>query len=222
MSRLVDPSSNHLSMNQDPAGLTDEQLISAFIDGVVQGEQPLKANKNLRIEPVFQSLQLLSNREGIISSVNLRKIPTQIEVHLDTQYSDVVHETLFEQSYLPFEKLPNKNVYHYRYCNIPEGYKVYCTTAKELWRASWGRGFSLRSGIPLDLIVWQPSQGTRQEPWHSLIGMECDRGKLVVKLLGHAIPMDSTDLVVWAKAVVATPRIRAQAYRERIRGQQRY
>ncbi|NJN23706.1 MAG: hypothetical protein HC810_04035 [Acaryochloridaceae cyanobacterium RL_2_7] len=216
MSRPVDSSPNVRS-SQDSATLSDDQLISAFIDGVIRGEQPLQANKNLRIEPVFQSLQLLSNREGMIATVNLRQIPIQIDVHQGTSFSQQVHEKLFEQSYLPLHKLLNSPTYCYRFCEVPQNYQVYCTTVKELWRASWGRGFGLRSGIPLDLIVWYPCEGARQEPWQSLMGMDCDRGQLVVKMLGHAVALDSTDLVVWAKAVNDTPRIRAQAYRRRLR-----
>lgn len=215
MSHSVEPLSN-TSMNNF-AGLTDEQLISLFIDGIIRGERPLQANKNLRIEPVFDSLQLLSNREGILARVNLKKIPNRIEIRQGTQHYQLIHDTLFDLQYLPFKKMNGGDAYEYRYCNLPEGYTLFCTSVKELWRASWGRGFSLRSGIPLDLIVWQPAEGTRSSPWQSLVGMDCDRGKIIVKMLGYKNAFASNDLIVWAKAEKITPRTRAKAYRERLR-----
>jgi hypothetical protein len=199
------------------AVLTDEQLINIFIDGVIRGERPLQANKNLRIEPLFDSLQLLSNREGILARVNLKKIPNRIEVRQNTSFYSLIHKILFNQKYLPFKKMEGGSTYQYRYCNLPEGYTLFCTTVKELWLASWGRGFSLRSGIPLDLIIWQTAEGYRQSPWQSLIGMSCDRGQLVVKMLGNFSVFEGTDLIVWAKADKVTPRTRAKAYRERLK-----
>lgn len=213
----VDPLSCFPSTN-DYAALTDEQLIATFLDGIVRGDRPLQANKNLRVEPVFDSLQLLSNREGMVATVNLKQIPTVIEVRKGTQYFQQVHDTLFDLQYLPFQKTLGGEAYQYRYCEPPEGYQLYCTIAKELWRASWGRGFGMRVGIPLDLIIWRPADRKRIEPWQSLMGMDCDRGRLVVKMLGHSIAVEGTDLIVWAKSTITQPRARSRSVHDPYRG----
>ena len=196
---LVDPSSCPLPA-RDYAGLTDEQLITAFVDGIVRGERPLQANKNLRVEPVLDSLQLLSKRDAGLATVNLKQLPIQIEVRMGTPYFQQLHDALLSLQYLPYQK--TANAYQYRYCQPPKGYELHCTIAKDLWRASWGRGFGARVGIPLDLIVWRPTNAKRKEPWQSLVGMECDRGKLMIKMLGRSTAVSSTDLVVWAKSIM--------------------
>ncbi|MCM1983420.1 hypothetical protein [Lyngbya confervoides] len=197
--------------------LSDEQIIEIYIDGILRGERPLESNANLRIEPVLNSMQLLSNRDGAISTVNLKHIPTVVEARENSSYWGCIHQKLTQQGYMPFEKKADTPVYRYRYCEAPPNYQLNCTSAKSLWRISWGRGFGLRAGIPLDLIVWCPGSEKQAQPWQSLRGMECDRGKLVIKLLGRSMSLESSDLVVWAKSLDGSPRIRSQDYRQQLR-----
>ncbi|MEM9136189.1 MAG: hypothetical protein AAGB01_02400 [Cyanobacteria bacterium P01_F01_bin.42] len=196
---FVDPLS-YPSTESNDSELTDEQLINAFLDGIIHGNRPLQANKNLRVEPVLNSLQLFSNREGMLATVNLKQAPTRIELRIGTQYFQLLHDTLFDLQYLPCQKSrTGGESYQYRFCQMIEGYKLYCTIAKDLWRASWGRGFGARVGIPLDLIVWRPEDGQSREPWQSLLGMDCDHGQLYIKMLGRSVQVESSDLVVWGK-----------------------
>lgn len=179
--------------------MSDETLIQEFIGGILRGDGVLLSNSNLRIEPVLYSLQLLSQKDGLIASVNIKNIPTIIEAREETEYWPLVHQNLLDEKYLPFSSQPRPKTYRYKFCDVPKGYTVCCSTAKELWRVCWGRGFGLRHGIPLDLIIWLPGSGDRKDTWQALRGMNCEQGKLEMKLLGQKQIVDSHELVVWAK-----------------------
>lgn len=57
----------------------------------------------------------------------------------------------------------------------------------------------MRSGIPLDLLVWRQGPAETKETWYSLRGMDCENGQLMIKMLGWTEMIASTDLVMWAK-----------------------
>jgi hypothetical protein len=47
--------------------LSDNALIGAFIEGFFQGQTVLLSNQTLRTEPILNSMQLLSLKEGCIA-----------------------------------------------------------------------------------------------------------------------------------------------------------
>ena len=193
----------HSQRNDNPtclSNMSDDALIQEFVSSVLRGDNVLHANLDLRVEPVMHSLQLLSKKEGLLASVNVKKLPLVIEVRGETEHWPTIHERLMQEGYLPCSQKVYPKTFRYQYCPSPKGYEVCCSTAKELWRVCWGRGFGLRHGIPLDLLVWAPtSHEPKKSAWQPLRGMDCDLGKLDIKLLGNKYTVDGYDLVVWAK-----------------------
>jgi hypothetical protein len=53
----------------------DSVLIAAFVANFVQSQPLLLANANLRIEPTFDTLQLLSKKEGLLATAALAAQP---------------------------------------------------------------------------------------------------------------------------------------------------
>jgi hypothetical protein len=180
-------------------GPSDEALIQAFVDDFLHGHTALLSNQNLRTEPLFDSVQLLSSKEGVIATAKVKDTPIKMIVRPSSSYWDLLHNCLTTQSFYPLAKAPQEGCYFYRFCEAPEGYTLYCTTAKDLWRACWGRGFGVRSGIPLDLLVWRQGPASTKENWYSLRGMDCDKGQLIIKMLGWTETIASSDLVIWTK-----------------------
>lgn len=116
-------------------------------------------------------------------------------------YWSLLHDVLRRQNFFPLAKAETKDFYSYRYCLLSADYEIHCTTAKELWRICWGRGQTVRSSIPLDLMVWGQGPALEKESWHPLRGMDCDQGFLKIKILGGFIQVESQDLVVWARKI---------------------
>lgn len=179
--------------------LSDSELIQTFVEGFVQGRPVLLSNPNLRTEPLFDSMQLIDNKDGLISTVNLGKAPISAKIRPFSPYWSVLHDAMMGEGFYPLAKHERSDCYIYRYCAPSDNHDMHCTTAKELWRVCWGRGYSVRSGISLDLMVWGQGPTSHREKWHVLRGMDCENGQLAMKILGGTIRVASTDLVVWAK-----------------------
>jgi hypothetical protein len=185
--------------NQSSGVMSDEILIQTFIEEFFHGNIALLSNPHLRTEPLFDSMQLLSPLEGVIATAKIKSTPMEMIVRHGTALGELVHQSLLKQMFYPMLKAPAEGCYIYRFCEPPEGYFLQCATAKDLWRACWGRGFSMRSGIPMDLLVWRKGPPGSKETWYSLKGMDCDNGQLTIKLLGWTDAVLGTDLVVWAR-----------------------
>lgn len=195
-SRVSDPRSSEM--------MSDESLIQAFIEEFFQGQMALLANHHLRTEPSLKSMQLLSASEGVVATAKLQSTPMEMIVRHGTVAGELMHCALLEQSFYPLEKAPMEGCYIYRFCKPPEGYYLQQATAKDLWRACWGRGVGMRSGIPLDLLIWRKGPPGSQETWYSLKGMDCDLGQLTIKMLGWSDVVQGTDLIVWARQISTT------------------
>lgn len=199
-------------------GVSDEVLIQAFLDGFIQGQTVLKSNQNLRIEPLFDSMQLLSAKEGVIATAKVKSMPITMKVRYGVLYWDLLFDRLTTQMFYPLERVSQDSTYLFRFTEVPEGYTIFCTTAKELWRACWGRGFAVRSGIPLDLLIWRQGPAGSKENWFSLRGMDCDQGTLKAKMLGWTSTLDSSELVVWARREAPSPYASGTANKSGTRG----
>jgi hypothetical protein len=179
--------------------LTDDVLIQAFVDGFMQGQTLLSSNQNLRTEPLRGSMQLLTNRGEVLATAHMRETPMTMTVRQLPGPWEILHVAMTRYGFFPLSKARQEGCYTYRFCEPPQGYDLYCTTAKELWRACWGRGFGMRPGIPMDLLIWSQGAPGQKETWHSLRGMDMDRGQLIIKLFGASPTVGGQDLVVWAK-----------------------
>ncbi|QUY43438.1 hypothetical protein [Acaryochloris marina] len=200
---LTQPNLAMPSHNSDDS-LSDSELIQTFVEGFVQGRPVLLSNANLRTEPLFDSMQLIDNKEGVISTANLSQAPISAKIRPVSAYWGVLHDAMMEQSFYPLAKSDMSDCYIYRYCAPSNDYEMHCTTARELWRVCWGRGYSVRSGIPLDLMIWGHGPTSHREKWHALRNMECENGQLAIKILGGTIRVDGEDLVVWARKNAST------------------
>lgn len=185
--------------------LDDTGLIRTFVNGFVQGQSLLLCNANLRTEPVCGSLQLLSKKEGIISTAKISEVNPNAVVKSSSTYWPLVHKALLDQSFFPLLDPKIHTRYEYQHRDIPSGYQVNCTTAKELWRFCWGQGHSSRYGIPTDFLIYGRGPLGNKENWYPIKGMDCLNGQLFVKMLGWETPFAPEDMVVWLRKITHNP-----------------
>jgi hypothetical protein len=197
-----------ISPNRPEQGPRDQDLIDAFVIGAIRGEEVLAANFSLRAESLFDTLQLLSLQDGVMAKVDMARVPITFLVNPDCDLWPLLHERLLSYSYFPITKQIRTQWYLYRHCELPPGYEPQCGIAKDLWRVCWGRGVGLRSGIPIDLVVWHYDERTGRDGWQALRSMDCDQGMLQIKLLGGSRLVAGGDLVVWARRTIQQSRNR--------------
>nr|WP_299403033.1 hypothetical protein [Acaryochloris sp. IP29b_bin.148] len=178
---------------------TDNEIIFTFVTSFIQGKPILLSNQNLRTEPLFDTVQLIAQQGGVISTAALKGSPSTAKLHPIAPYSQLVHQVMTENSYYPLAKNEREDCYIYQYFAPSKYYKVYCTTAKELWRVCWGRGKSIRSGIPLELVIWGQRPPLQKQIWHPIRGMEVENCQFTVKILSGNFQYAGDDLVVWAR-----------------------
>jgi hypothetical protein len=179
--------------------MDDLTLVKTYVEGFIHRQPLMLCNSNLRTEPLFGSVQLLSKKEGVVSTARFQDPPLSALVKYSSPYWSLVHQALVEKSFFPSSDPAAKTCYRYQHRPIPDGYEIQCTLAKELWRVCWSRGHSSRYGIPMDLLIFSRGPTGRHETWYPIRGMECLNGRLVVKLLGGEESYDSDDMVVWLR-----------------------
>lgn len=190
---------NPSSPGSSGQSVEDPLLIAAFVDNFVQSQSLLLANANLRIEPTFDTLQLLSKKEGLLATAALAAQPLTATVRYGSSYWDCIHQTLIEQSLFPIPSLRKGTFHTYQRRQIPAGYQMHCTSAKELWRVWWGGGVHSRFGISMELLILSRGPLGRQETWHPVRNMESRLGAIFVRMLGGEVALQPSELVVWLK-----------------------
>ncbi|PZD70143.1 hypothetical protein C1752_17776 [Acaryochloris thomasi RCC1774] len=211
---MVDPQTS--SLRQSPR-YTNEELIQHFVKGFTQGNPPSLSNSTLQTKALQQGVQLLAGHDAILTAY-WQDPPLRAVVKHTTPYGELIKQALLAESFYPLSQTEQSQQYIYQYCNPPHGYYLNCTTAKELWRLSWGRGAGLRSGISLDLLVWGGRASRSHENWRSLQRIDCEQGNLKIKLLGGTFSVESSELVVWAKKQPLHSKTNEQRTRTRLRG----
>uniref|UniRef100_B8HXI9 Uncharacterized protein n=1 Tax=Cyanothece sp. (strain PCC 7425 / ATCC 29141) TaxID=395961 RepID=B8HXI9_CYAP4 len=179
--------------------MDDKTLVYSFVKGFMQSQSLLLCNSNLRTEPVCGSVQLLSKKEGVLATAQMHETPLTVLVKQKTSYWSLVHTALVEACYFPLPKNIKDVCFKYQHREIPAGYEVHCTSAKELWRVCWGSGHAKRYGIPMDLLIFSQGSLQRKSTWHPIKGMDSRDGRLFIKLLGGEESFGIDDLVVWLK-----------------------
>jgi hypothetical protein len=181
--------------------MDDTTLIQNFVAGFAEGKSVLLCNGNLRTEPLHsaRAMQLLSKRDGVISTAKFQATAQSAVVKHTSNYWQLIHQALLDKQCFPVLTRPAQGCYQYFPGLIPEGYSLYCTSARELWRMFWGQSSFNRAGISLEILIYCFGPTGKVENWYPVRGMECREGKLVINLLGKEEVLQSTDMVVWVK-----------------------
>lgn len=173
--------------------MDDLTLIEAFIAGSIQGEVVLLSNPNLRSEPIFDTVQLLAKKEGIIAIARPRQEPRSTLVKQKSFYREEIHQAMLAKGFLPIGTTEKDGFNNYQHYPVPNGYQLHYTNALQLWGVWWERKSRSRLGIPMDLLIF--NQGS----WSPFRDLMCSDGTLYLKTLGRELILHGSDMVVWLK-----------------------
>lgn len=168
--------------------LDDKSIIHKF----VMGEGELLANKNLRVEPAFDTNQLLS-RTGELVAITKPNIKIRgVSVNLRSKFWDLTHQVLLQDSFVPLGQTERQGIMQWEQHEIPAGYKVNFTTAKALWRVWWiHHTLHNQRRIQIDILVLTRSI------WFPLREIAYNPDELYLKTLVGELRLHHNDNLVW-------------------------
>lgn len=168
--------------------LDDLVLIQKFI----RGETTLLANQRLRIEPVFDSTQLLAKRGGLIATIKQGAAGLIILLRRDSDYYSLVHQCLLDRSLMPTGEIDQAGFERYCPCRVPAGYKLNCTEARSLWKEWWMSARNgNRSNIQTNLLIFT------RNTWYPIREIACNQGTVFITTLVTEVMLQGTDQVIW-------------------------
>ncbi len=181
--------------------LSDSELIQQFVTNSIQGREVLLANRSLRAQQVYDQNQLLDRSGSILLSAHFQGTPTEFLARPSSDYWQDITASLASHGFLMFGGKPESRFVSFQYCRLPDGYQLFCTPAKYLWKVWWHhrRQVSNRS-IHLDLLTRSRST------WYGVRDIVYGQGFIYIKTLGDEINVTMDDLVIWSKKVA--PKLR--------------
>lgn len=168
--------------------LNDAAVLLKF----VQGESSLIANQNLRVEPAFDSVQLLAKRGGVIAMTKQSNNELTVLVRRSSNYWSPLHQLLLDHFFMPIGSADLSGFEQYQACRIPAGYKLNFTEARALWREWWqtARNSNPRS-ILMDLLIFDADQ------WCPIQDMTYSQELLFITTPENEVCLNKNDSIVW-------------------------
>lgn len=123
--------------------LDDTELVKRFVEGKIS----LLANQNLRIEPAFNTEQLLARKGELVATAKLVGRIRAVLVRQSTAYQELVNRILVAQQYIPV-RITQQGLIEYERCPMPDGYEANYSEFRQLWKA-WRVHYSTESKAPL-------------------------------------------------------------------------
>lgn len=171
--------------------LNDITLIQQFING----EATLAANQKLRIEPAFNSVQLLANRGGLIATMKRSGSRQTVLLRQQTDYSATMRQLLLARQFFPVTGTGGQPGFEqYQADEIPAGYEAIHSTAKALWK-EWWRTARKKSGhgIYMDILIFA------RDTWYPIRNIVCSQGSLFVTTLVGEVSFESSEQLTWLR-----------------------
>jgi hypothetical protein len=167
--------------------LDDLALVVQFIQ-----KGTLISNQNLRVEPAFDSVQLLTKRGGLVATRKVVKGFKTVIMRRSSEYYSLVHHLLVENRYMPINLASQAEFVQYQARHLPEGYKLRCAEARLLWKDWWkGLRHGKRNTIQTDLLIHS------RDTWYPVRDVACNQGVLFVTTLVSEFVFQGSDQVIW-------------------------
>jgi hypothetical protein len=166
--------------------LDDISLIKEYI----QGKNKLGFNNNLRVEPVGETIQLLTKKGILLASVNIASQFKIVLVRQNSNYWELINKILLENSLMPTGKLVNE-LMRYEYYSIPKGYHINYADANELW-LFWQRNTQTTdTSRRLNLLVFNP------DGWQPIRDIALSSETVFIKTYGSDITVHNCSRIAW-------------------------
>lgn len=164
----------------------------ALIQKFVQGELSLLANQNLRVEPAFDTAQLLSKKGGLLATAKLVGQIRSVLVRQSSTYQELINRILVEHRYIPIS-VNEKGFVEYEHRPIPPGYELNSTEVRQLWKI-WRSHYS-RKQDQAPLLVLTP-QG-----WEAVCTIAFSQESFFIQLKTDELMVQVSDRIIWLSPV---------------------
>jgi hypothetical protein len=152
------------------------------------------ANQSLRIEPAFNSLQLLTKRGGLLATLQQDNGNSTVLLRQGSDYRHLIRHILLENSFLPQGKVQRTEFEQYQKMQIPAGYTLHSTEARVLWKEWWTTTRNTqRNSIQTDLLIFT------RNTWYPVRDIASNHGTLFLKTLGNELIFEANQEVIWLK-----------------------
>ncbi len=166
--------------------LDDLTLIQQFI----QGRAKLSFNQNLRVEPVADTVQLLTKKGLLLATVNLASQFKIIFVRQESTYWQQINQVLLENQLMPVGKIIN-GLMRYEYHPVPIGYQINYAEALNLWKIWQNYSNQKLNNAPINLLIFA------HETWQPIQEMAFSQESVFIKTYASQITIHSCDRMVW-------------------------
>jgi hypothetical protein len=156
----------------------------------VQGEVALLANANLRVEPAFNTAQLLAKRGGLIATAKLVGHIRAVLLRYSSIYGELVNQVLVDNEYIPVGTTP-QGLTQYEYRPVPAGYAANYTEVRQLWKTWRVRYGRQQTAHPLLLKVLS------ETGWESVQTITFSQDNFFVRVASDEIMLHINDRLVW-------------------------
>lgn len=170
--------------------IDDFTLIQKF----VEGELSFSANQNLRIEPAFNTAQLLAKKGELIATVKLVGKIRAVLLRQSSNYRELVNRVLVAEQYIPLG-INDQGLIQYEYCPIPAGYEANYTEVRQLWKA-WRSHYSRHSNTTL---LIRAGQG-----WLPIQKIEFGQESFFIQVPGDEKMLCVSDQIIWLSPAEST------------------
>ena len=114
--------------------LSETELLEAFVEASIRGEDVLLANKQFMAESRFGTNHLTSKQAGLLAKVNVKEQPIQFWIRNDAPNREQLDKLLKRQQFLTTGRQSGDGFWGYQYFPAKQGYNLNCKSARMLWK----------------------------------------------------------------------------------------
>lgn len=176
--------------------MDDRDLLKEFVHNLVENKSRMLANRQLRVEILFDEIQLTCHKDGMIARMKTDTQPIALEVREISSYRGLLQEVLIDYGIFLIGKAPTKGFLRYEPRSIPDGYELQYTEAGVLWKDRWSRG---RRNKNRGHISGVDAMFLHRGTWYPIQNVTAGNGFVVLRTLGDEATVSASDLIPWLK-----------------------
>jgi hypothetical protein len=176
--------------------LDDIELVRQFI----QGEVKLYYNHNLRVEPLADTIQLLSKKGILLAKLKTTNNLKVFLVRKESDYWELINRLLIENSVIPLGK-EEGGLIRYEYQPVPDGFKVNYGEVVNLWRIWRFQTHKKRS----DVVMGKGLQIFINGQWQAIRSMVFNQEDVYVTTFSDELVFTVNQRIIWASKKVGEP-----------------
>jgi hypothetical protein len=176
--------------------LDDIELVRQFI----QGEVKLYYNQNLRVEPLSDTIQLLSKKGILLAKIKTINNVKVFLVRKESDYWELLNRLLIENSIIPLGN-EEGGLIRYEYQPIPDGFKANYGEVVNLWRIWRFQTHKKRS----DVVMEKALQIFIDNRWQAIRSMVFNQEDVYVTTFSDELVFTVNQRIIWASKKVGEP-----------------